>query len=208
MPSSKPPSLSLDLPPGIASLDRLIELLNDRLRRVAEHLDGPIEIIENLDMRGFRITNLGAAQALGDAVNLATGDRRYRMRDEAITEGPGVGSVSVTQVSAKRSLLLSVAGILSIRSNAAPLAMLQETKSAAQVVAVVKQAPIGADLRARLNVGGAAWADVTIAAGQTQGTRDGTGLSAITAGALVTVDVLAVGTTFPGEDLTVAVHFA
>lgn len=208
MPSSNRPSITLDLPPGIVSIERLIELLNDRFRRVSEHLDGPIEIIEDLDMGGYRIVNLGDAMGLADALNLASGDRRYGRRDQAITEGPGGGTVSVTQVSGKRALMLSMAGILSIRSNAAPLAMLQETRGVERLIALVKQAPLGADLTARVNVGGAAWADVTIPAGATQAARGAVGLPAIAEGALVTVDLLTVGTTFPGEDLTLLVYFA
>lgn len=63
---------TLDLPPNVKDINRLVELINDRLRRVPAVGGG------DLDMGGYRIVNLGDAVDQMDALNVRSGDRRYR----------------------------------------------------------------------------------------------------------------------------------
>ena len=113
-----------------------------------------------------------------------------------------------------RELILSVVGTLAIESNAAPPVTLFATATATQFIAVVKQAPTGAALVCNVNFDGTPVATITIAAGATAGTTpvpvsyafaagDGTGVNP----GYITLDIIAVGTTIPGSDLSVLIGF-
>jgi hypothetical protein len=109
-------------------------------------------------------------------------------------------------------LILSVPGTLGIRSSAAPLVVLFAGATATVFAAVVKTAPVGADLVCVVNVDGTAVATLTISDGTTSTAL--TVSTAIAAGngtgvdpGLVTLDITAVGSTFPGADLSVLVGF-
>ena len=202
-----PAKYSLEIPAGV-SAERAAELLNDRLRTIQNALEAPLKLDADLDAGGKRIVNLGEPQAGNDALNRNAADKRYLQSAQGGSGGgPGATTTTVIQQSGGNLLLLSVAGILSIRSSAAPLAMLGTSRTASSVKAILKQAPLGADLDVRVLVGGAAWARVLVAAGNTRGEASGS-LSQIAAGAEITVDLIAVGTTFPGADLTIAVALA
>jgi len=108
-------------------------------------------------------------------------------------------------VDAPQAVSLSVSGTLSVRSNAAPLVSLAKQRNASEVVALVKQAPLGADLKLEIKVGDAPWATLTILAGQTSA-QLGSQATAIAKDALIVLDVTGVGTTFPGADLTVIIR--
>ena len=199
------PRLSLELPPGV-SPERLVEVLNDRLRRIERAISGPIVLSADMDAAGYRIRNLGDPRHFLDALSQAAADRRYERRGavESTTVEAGGAVAAATQAQA---LILSVPGTLSIRSDAAPLVSLPEAKTPTGVVALVKQAPAGADLTCELAVAGSEWASVTIPDGETEARLGGSGLRQIGADQLIVLDITSVGTTFPGADLTVMIRF-
>ncbi len=160
------PRLSLELPPGV-SPERLVEVLNDRLRRIERAISGPIVLSADMDAAGYRIRNLGDPRHFLDALSQAAADRRYERRGavESTTVEAGGAVAAATQAQA---LILSVPGTLSIRSDAAPLVSLPEAKTPTGVVALVKQAPAGADLTCELAVAGSEWARGTIPDGATE----------------------------------------
>ena len=186
---------------------RFLELLNLALRRIAGELERRAAAGEDLDMGGKRIVNLGDAVEGRDAVSRSASDRRY-LTATAGAAGTVATTGSGTAAAAKRQMTLSVPGTLGIGSSLAPLAEMDETRSASQVVALVKQAPVGGSVQVEIAAGGARWGLVSIAAGATRGTLSGDGLPALRVDALVSVNVLAVPATFPGADLTVLVRFA
>lgn len=197
---------SLELPvnvgPGDAEFSRV---LNERMRTIAgelERLNGARE-----DMGGARLRNCGDAIEGGDAVSRSYADRRYlTARDQAATSAPAAAG---SQAEARATQLdMTAPGILGIASSIAPLAILGERKSASDIVALVKQAPSGADLRVEIAVDGERWAEVAIANGETLGTLAGAGLAAIGADTVISLGVTSTGTVFPGADLTVSIRFA
>lgn len=60
------------IPSDVSDLQRLVESLNDRFRRINAALTVPLRLTGDIDASGFRITNLGSPQALNDAVNRAS----------------------------------------------------------------------------------------------------------------------------------------
>ena len=100
------------------------------------------------------------------------------------------------------SYLFTVPGTIGIRSNAAPLIQAPADESLSSVVALVKTAPMGANISVNVLDAGSVIATVTIVAGKTSGTVALTA-AGVSAGDLLTIDITAVGTTFPGSDLTV-----
>jgi len=103
------------------------------------------------------------------------------------------------------TLSLYVGGTLGIGSDLAPVVALTEARKPTSVKAYVKQAPTGAGLTLKLVVGGADWLTLTIPAGQTSASA--TPSSEIAANTNVRLDITAVGTTFPGSDLSVFLYF-
>jgi phage tail sheath gpL-like len=116
---------------------------------------------------------------------------------------------------------LTVNGALGVQSTAAPVVTLGQAVSIATITAAVQNAPTGAALRVRLAIGGTAFMTLEIADGTTTATVD-MGSSASTPGAAtpatvdgivlaagqpITLDVLQVGSTYPGSDLAVSVKF-
>jgi hypothetical protein len=108
---------------------------------------------------------------------------------------------SSTSSSSAGQVVLSVPGTLGMMSNAAPLMQFASAVTPSGLVGLVKLPSIGAAIMAQLMVGGVAYATVTIPAGQTRVSIPGAG--AIAAGALVTLNLISVGTTFPGSGLSV-----
>ena len=113
-------------------------------------------------------------------------------------------AASVAGGSDGSSFLFTVPGTIGIRSNAAPLIQAPEDLTFSTIVAVVKQAPTGAGINVNVKAAGTLVGTVMIATGATSGTVTLTGSAGgVNAGALLTIDITAVGTTFPGSDLTV-----
>jgi hypothetical protein len=83
----------------------------------------------------------------------------------------------------------------------------QEDLSIRDVYASVKQAPEGADLELEIRQDGALLASLTIAADATVSTPvDGAELPVLQALSNLTLNITAVGTVFPGRDLTVTIR--
>jgi hypothetical protein len=106
-------------------------------------------------------------------------------------------------------LELVVEGILGIESNAVPEVRLPQSTSVRDIFAHCDDAPIGDDIVVRVNIDGEEYAIVSIADGTTipATVADGKDLPAVPADTPVTVDVLGVGSTFPGRRLVVRVRF-
>jgi hypothetical protein len=98
---------------------------------------------------------------------------------------------------------ISIPGTLAIGSNLGPAAFYTSTVALQNgVTCMVKQAPVGANLVIQVYAGTALLFTVTIAAGSTVGSATGT--PSIGPETPVIINLTAVGTTFPGSDLTVA----
>jgi hypothetical protein len=101
------------------------------------------------------------------------------------------------------AMKISIPGTLAIGSNLGPAAFYTSAVSLQNgVTCMVKQAPVGADLVIQIYAGSTLLFTVTITAGSTTGSATGT--PAIGAETPVIINITAVGTTFPGSDLTLA----
>jgi hypothetical protein len=101
------------------------------------------------------------------------------------------------------AMKISIPGTLAIGSNLGPAAFYTSAVSLQNgVTCMVKQAPVGADLVIQIYAGSTPLFTVTIMAGSTTGSATGT--PAIGAETPVIINITAVGTTFPGSDLTLA----
>jgi len=100
-------------------------------------------------------------------------------------------------------------GPCAIGSDLAPVLTLHSTSRAVAVRAEVKQAPTGADLTCRVNIGVDAWMTLVIPDGQTVVEATSVQIDAavdLTADTRIKLDILTVGTTTPGQDLTVTIY--
>lgn len=102
---------------------------------------------------------------------------------------------------------LAAEGVLGIESDLAPPVNVPSTVSVNQVWASVKNAPSGAKVTAVVKANGVAWATLTIADGAAiSAVLDGRALAPLVAGTALSMDVTAVGSTFPGERLVVTIQ--
>jgi hypothetical protein len=98
-------------------------------------------------------------------------------------------------------------GLLGVLTDAAPGISVQQSFSIRDIYAAVKIAPVGAALLAQVNQNGQMIAQCTIADGQTSSVAvNGAELPVLTMGSTLTLDILAVGTAYPGRDLTVTIR--
>jgi hypothetical protein len=97
-----------------------------------------------------------------------------------------------------------VNGTLAIESDAAPNPYMVAASSPSFLKAYVKQSPTGAGITFTITAGGSPWASVTIAAGTTSAIVANPG--AIVANSPIVVSISAVGTTFPGADLSIFLY--
>jgi hypothetical protein len=99
-------------------------------------------------------------------------------------------------------LTISVFGTLAIGSNLGQVpAFVPSAKTFTQAVAMVTSAPTGADLILTVTSGAYALFTVTIPAGSTQGSS--TAAAGVLASTPIEVNIIQVGSTFPGANLTV-----
>jgi hypothetical protein len=104
-------------------------------------------------------------------------------------------------------LLIQVDGTLGIEASPAPPLVVPAAASCRDISARVNVAPTGADLVVTVLRNGQAYATVTIPAGATVSNFvSGASLSPLLGGDILNVDVTAVGTTYPGADLSVVVR--
>ncbi|HTB10936.1 MAG TPA: hypothetical protein VK752_05170 [Bryobacteraceae bacterium] len=118
-----------------------------------------------------------------------------------VTSKTAAATGSTSTTSSAGQVVFSVPGTLGMQSNAAPLVTFANAVTPSGLVALLKVAAIGAAVSAQLMVAGVSYATLTIPAGQTQVSIPGAG--AIAANALVTLNLISVGTTFPGSGLSV-----
>ena len=104
---------------------------------------------------------------------------------------------------------LPVSGTLCIQSDAAPALYLNSDFTAGSVKAYVKSAPVGADLVFTIYAGANAWMTLTIPNGSTSVVATAAQVNAaavIPANTNIRLAITAVGTTFPGADLSVFIY--
>lgn len=102
---------------------------------------------------------------------------------------------------------LSVNGTLAIGSDLAPRVPVLDATRIRGVWVECKQAPLGAGITVRISSGDNAWMTLTIPDGATMIQATAAELAAATeipGGASIRLDIRAVGTTFPGADLSVS----
>lgn len=105
--------------------------------------------------------------------------------------------------------ILPKRGRLAIESDVADIVMLERPTFATAVTAVVKQAPTGHDATVVITLAGVTWMTLTIIAGTTSIAATAlqlSGAAVLTAGDIIGLDLTAVGTTFPGSDLSVLLY--
>ncbi len=102
---------------------------------------------------------------------------------------------------------IQIEGFLAIQTNAAPPLVIQASHSVRDIFAVVRDAPTGAAIELRLRQNETMYCTLTIPAGETMSNVvNGFGLPPLAAGAQLNLDVVSVGTTTPGRDLTVTLR--
>lgn len=105
---------------------------------------------------------------------------------------------------------IQVEGYLAIQTSAAPPLVIDEAHSVRDIFAVVQDAPTGAPVQLAVNVNGALYCSLTIAAGNTvSNTVSGFGLAPLQPMDEITLDVVSTGSTAattPGRDLTVTIR--
>ena len=104
-------------------------------------------------------------------------------------------------------LTFQIEGVFGILDNATPVLSVQENVSIRDVFAIVKIPPSGSDIQLAIRQDGALVTTLTIVDGLTQSSPiSGVGLPFLASGALLTLDIVAVGSLYPGSDLTVTIR--
>jgi hypothetical protein len=172
--------------PELSSLADVRRLFNDRLQRI----------------EALVTTVVGGVTAEWVNAQIAALSSRVEAKIAAVKAAPAAADpVTVTG----GQVVLSIPGTLAIESNAAALVAFKEGRRVSEVELLLKQAPVGSTLEVRVLVDGATMATVTLTAGQT-GVKSAASF-AIAAGTPVRIDILNVGTTFPGADLSVILRY-
>lgn len=110
-------SLNLELPRN-AEGGRLLDLINDRLRQLADSIhylqgfNGTVQLHGDLDLGGHRLTGLGSPQAGQDAMAMGSADRRYLPGQSSGGSSSGGGSGS--------SYIAGLAQMLEVTLSASP----------------------------------------------------------------------------------------
>jgi hypothetical protein len=141
-----------------------------------------------------------ALQALND---------RFRTIAAGMTPAAAAAKSPVsTSSSSGGQVALSVPGTLGVQTNAAALIALETAATPVGLLAMLKQPPQGNPVVVNVLVAGSTYTSVTLPAGSSAvvvitGSLGG----AITANAVITLNITQVGTTFPGSDLSVLLRF-
>ena len=115
-------------------------------------------------------------------------------------DGNGLRTLSGGQYS------IQVDGYLAVEQSVAPALVVEASHAVRDVFAVLGKVA-DAPVNLQVNVNGAAYCSLTIPTGMTTSpSADGNVTGPLTGGALVTLSVLSVGTTYPGSDLTVLIR--
>ena len=135
---------------------------------------------------------------------------RFREIEEALGLTSSGGGTVTTSVDGPQALLFSRAGILGKENDTTPRLALPQKRTVSKLLVYLKQAPSGGNLivRVRTLLGSAATdlATITLNDGALTGNLANPG--SLPAEAQVLVDVLGVGLTFPGRDLSVILRLA
>jgi hypothetical protein len=126
--------------------------------------------------------------------------------DAPIREDWVFGAEGLSKVA---GLVFQMQGTLGIESNAAQPLYLNRPVTAGDVKAYVQAAPTGSGITFTIYVGGTAWLTLTILAGQTVVVATPSQISVLTqipANTAVSIGITAVGTTFPGANLSVFIY--
>ncbi len=100
-----------------------------------------------------------------------------------------------------------IEGVLGALDDASPPLIVQEDLSIRDILAIVKQPPTGADLVLEIRQDGALIATVTIPNGQGEAIPiPGRELPTLAESSRLTLNILGVGSTYPGSDLSVAIR--
>jgi hypothetical protein len=145
----------------------------------------------NLLISGFTIDVNGNESPDGDAP----------IREDWVFGAEGLSKVA--------GLVFQMQGTLGIESNAAQPLYLNRPVTAGDVKAYVQAAPTGSGITFTIYVGGTAWLTLTIPAGQTVVVATPSQISALSqvpANTAVSIGISAVGTTFPGANLSVFIY--
>jgi predicted secreted protein len=156
----------------------------------------PEDLVAAINDRMRRLTAAQPASAGGAAASGAVSASGTRILNTSTVLGIG--------------LTLAVRGTLGIEADAAPALYLPAPQTPTGVRAYLKTAPAGAALTITIYLGATAWLALTIADGQTSATATSAALVAaglIAAGVNIRLGITAVGTTFPGADLSVFIYF-
>jgi hypothetical protein len=104
-------------------------------------------------------------------------------------------------------LTFQIEGVFGILDNATPVLSVQDNLSIRDVYAGVKTAPAGSEIELAIRQDGALVTTITIAAGSTNSVPiNGATLPYLVSGATLTLDITAVGSLYPGADLTVTIR--
>jgi hypothetical protein len=152
----------------------------------------------------------------------ASGDWKYSLQLPAarvastqlyMTNSLGDGAVSTVSLTTSddnglRTLgggqySFQITGYLAIQTGAAPDVIVDVDRVVGQIYAILRIAPTGAGVTLQLNLNGNPYTTVQFSPGATtSGVVDGFGLPVLHAGDQLSLDVVGVGTTNPGSDLT------
>lgn len=175
------------------NLQDLVRLINDRLRRVAPG--------------GEPLESVGVPQKPDSPVprhwveaNFVTKDAA---RDILVQEVRKVVNTSTVRSVRSHALILTVSGILAVSSAASAVIKLNQDFPASMVRALVKRPPVGDKIVCLIMAGDNEWGRVEIPDGSDEG--EAVIASSLPAGSKITLDIVNVGSSFPGSDLTVEV---
>ena len=146
---------------------------------------------ENLLISGFTVDVNGNESPDGDAP----------IREDWVFGAEGLSKVA--------GLVFQMQGTLGVESNAAQPLYLNRPVTVGDVKAYVQAAPTGSGITFTIYVGGTAWLALTIPAGQTVVVATPSQIAALTeipANTAVSIGITAVGTTFPGSNLSVFIY--
>ena len=131
----------------------------------------------------------------------ALGDGAVAAQPFTGTNDLGIRTLSGGQLS------FQIAGYLAIQTSAAPAVIVDADRSVRDIYAVLSIPPSGAAVTLQLNLNGAPYATVQFDPNTiSSAVVPGFGLPALHGGDLLTLDITAVGTTYPGSDLTLVIR--
>jgi hypothetical protein len=173
------------------------------------------------DINPGRVTTL-ATMDLGPwwAIDVAGFAQQYLMIEPVAVSASGLEALPLPQGLAIRDFYLFVEtgdaantapaaaivipGTLAIGSDLGPIAAMPQTSTPSNITVQLKRAPTGAALVVVVYVNGVVYATITVPAGATSASV--TTSTQIVAGQPIRVDITAVGTTYPGSDMTVFIN--